>query len=251
MKGLLVLAGMAAAVALISGVLLVSAPTAPSLAPPAVIGPTGGPAGSAPAGRVVGPASPDLERRLRALEGRVDEILARLDARADSSVAPAAAVPALETPAKGTSPAAGPSSPTEEEWAAAARASSEAAADQGQAKEAKREAEVRRRLERAAAAMNLDASEKARFEEIVRAHLSRADDISARARDALRGSGYGFTQSERAAVETLEGDRRRLDQETEQSLVALVGPERWKQFLKSEKDQEAKERALKRFEKPW
>lgn len=253
MKALLLVAGVAAAAAVVSGILLVAMP-APSFAPEGAEGSTvlaAAPTGAPRPGEIhAGPGTAELERKVRALEARLDEVLARLDA-----ASPIPGLPGTPPPSDAPTDSAGP--PDAAAKGDSPRPTTELIDALVQAQTAiprkpdRREAEIRLRIDRAAAAMNLDGNEKARFEEMARDHLARAEEIAARARETLRNSPYGFSEADRALVGQIEGDRRSLDQRTEQSIVGLVGQDRWKQYLKTLKDQDQKEKALKRLERPW
>jgi len=257
MKALLVVAGLAVATALVSGALLVGlGPGAGAPSPPTGADPPGrgAPAAGAPAAEDRA-AIVELERKVRALEARLEEF----GARADSIPS----LPGAARPSSGAGDAVDREQETDpdsrtahsggsQEWTDRGNEEVQAVVDKGvPRKEPRRDAEIRRRIDRAAEAMGLTAQEKARVEEIARAHVERADAIALRAKEALKHSTFGFTEADRALVDQLTQDRARLDKETEQSLVLLVGPERWKAGLKTDKDQEAKEKAVKRLEKPW
>ncbi len=252
MKALLVIAGMAVATALVSGALLVGRGVGAAPAPPA----------PAPAGPAV-PGNPGedraalaaLERRLRVLEARIEELGVRSDPVPPLPGAPggAAAAEAAVPPETddGTDSRGGDGAPRTEVLETLEERVRALAASSSSVKESRRDAEIRRRIDRAVLAMGLTADERARVEEIAREHVGRSDAIVLRAKEALKNSPFGFSEADRALVEQLSLDRARLDRETEQSLVLLVGADRWKAGLKLEKEQEAKEKAVKRLEKPW
>jgi hypothetical protein len=250
MKPLLVIAGMAVATALVSGALLVG--QGPGAGAPS---PAAGPApASAPPAAEDRAAVVELERKVRSLEARIAELVARSDSipslpgASHAEEGGHAKAVALEEPGPEGASAVPSVELVEPEISALRELAMRRLAAPT---ESRRDAELRRRIDRAVLAMSLTGQERNRVEEIARAHIDRADAIALRAKEALKDSPFGFSEADRALVEQLSQDRARLDKETEQSLVLLVGADRWKAGLKAEKDQDAKEKAVKRLEKPW
>jgi hypothetical protein len=256
MKGLLIVAGLASGLALVTGGLLLAA--TPRADPPAEPSAPARPVRALPG--EVGPDPVALEARIRALEARIAEL------QASGAGRPAAP----EVPVREPSPKAkardgeiawdmtleefvkvyGGRLPTEEDWEQSVNKPPKA--DAGEPKPERRwEKEIRRRVDRFAEALALSEFEKARAEEIVRGHLEKSLAIAARARESLKGSPLGYTAAERAQLTLFQQERDRLNKETEQSFSLLVGPERLSQFLKAEKAQAEKEAAVRRMEKPW
>ncbi|MCK6481666.1 MAG: hypothetical protein L6R43_16440, partial [Planctomycetes bacterium] len=115
----------------------------------------------------------------------------------------------------------------------------------------RKDLEITRRLEQMSVSMHLQYEERAAMEEIVRNHVRNVDDVASRARELLKDSPFGIAPTDRAALDQMEQDRRKVDDDTEQAILSLVGPDRWKEFRKSVKDQNDKERALRRLGQPW
>jgi hypothetical protein len=230
MKALLAVAGIAAAVALASALLLLRA------------APAGGAPSPAPAGSRNDRRLEEFAERIALLEARLAEVEGRDLPAPAAAAAPAPAAPSPED-------AAGREAPAElreldRRLLALARRNSKGSFDP-------HEDEIRSRAARAAEAIGLGDGERLRYEEILREHAARAADIAARAREALKDTVHGYTPAEKAAVALLEQERKKLDAGTRQALSDLVGRERWQRNLQAEKDQQDKERALQRLEKPW
>ncbi len=276
MKGLLVVAGLATAVAAVSGILLVSAPRGPG----GESGPGAAP-GAAGAGAPVSPAAAaaaaerdmEMERRLRALELRIEEIQGQFlmagpggwDGSGGKDFGGGGPGRRYEAP-RGSALPGEPGEDAEggggdgdgdgdgaEASALAVREEAlRALADaRGKAGEIRRERDLVVRLDMMAVSMDLQPAEKDRMEEILRAHVAKVEESGARAKELLRDSKFGLTPADRAALDQSERDRRELDRATEQSILGLVGADRWKRFRASMKDQADKERTLRRLGQPW
>jgi hypothetical protein len=256
MKGLLVVAGLATAAAVVSGALLLGSA-------PAQTGHGPGQEPERPVRAPVRDDGPDVEAlatRIRALEARIAELQATA-----APPAPAAATgPEERRRDEARRAAAGTDVPWDmslEEFVRVYgdRLPAEDAAEKpvpppkkdANPPAGRFEREIRTRVDRFAEALALTEFEKTRAEEIVRDHLDKALAIAARAKESLKGSSLGYTAAERAQVTVFQQERERLNRETEQAFSLLVGPERLAQFLKAEKAQAEKEAAVKKLERPW
>jgi hypothetical protein len=249
MRPILVVAGLAVAVALVTGMLLLrSVPVAaPDSVGPAIAG-GGGASAASPHGAGEGEGSLSL-RRIAALEARIEELLGtvrRLEASLEAGTAPAAAAhaahPEPQAPAPGEE--GGDAAP---EDAAAASAATSADAEAAR----RREEAILERATRIVAALQLSPTERDRLLEIGRAHSAAVDELGKRARLALRPGAWGLTPEERESLRLLQEERKRVDGEGQAALLQFLGPERWQTFRRLENEEGEKERQVSRLVRPW
>ncbi|MHC4820630.1 MAG: hypothetical protein ACYTDX_02780 [Planctomycetota bacterium] len=269
MRALLIVAGMAAAVALVSGVILLRGEAA-SRAERQAAREEGGAEVSRTLLRETVRDRDVAHRRLEEMERRLDELTSEVEMLREWASLPAVAEPGTqagalpgmveegnsgEAPSGSGTASSGETFETESGGAPANTDKARMAASRKAAaralKEARREADLLGRVERASKAMNLIPAEKQRLEEIVRGHLERVDELGSRAKTAMKDSGFGLSPADKATLDQFSRDRRVVDKQLQKDVVSLVGPERYKQYQRALRDQRNKEKALKRISRSW
>jgi len=110
-----------------------------------------------------------------------------------------------------------------------------------------------RRSERAdslVAALGLGPSDRAVLEDVGRRQSEAVAELGRRVKEAFRDSAFGFAAADRVRLDQFAGERKRIDEDAERAVVALVGADRLKQYRQAEREQREKERALRKLTEP-